>query len=258
MNKVIIGNVPFNNITTNETHSIICDVIKNGKYIQIVTPNIDHLALAEKDLEFLNVLWSAEMSIPDGMGIVYLSKLIGNPLKENIGGRVLFMDLCVQSISYGWKLFFLGSKGSNAKKAADILRNKIPGIKIVGAISPSNNFGNDDAENIHLINEINNAKPNILFVGVGAPKSEKWIYNNRNKLNVNVALVMGHGFDLIVGDVKTSPKILTKIGFEWFYRLVQNPKYLFRRYILRDIPYFIRIIIHRYIKDQFFKNKNIV
>ncbi len=243
VNRITIGNVPFDNITAKDAHQIIVDVIGKEQFIQIVTPNIDHLALAERDDEFLKVLRSAEVSIPDGMGIIYLSTILGRRLKENIGGRLLFLDLCHQSIKYGWKLFFMGSKGTTAKTAADILRDEIPGIQIVGSISPSVDFGKDEDETKYLIAEINRVKPNILFIGVGTPKSEKWIYNNRDKLNINVALVMGHGFDLIVGDVKISPKLLTDLGFEWLYRMIQNPQLLFERYILRDVPFFIRTIL---------------
>jgi len=241
--RIIINKVPYDNITTSECIEVIKSAVENSKYIQIVTPNIDHLAIAENDPEFLKILQNAELSIADGMGIIYLSRMLGKPIKENIGGRILFMKLCRQAVESNWKLFFMGSKDRVASQASLLLKHRFSDINIVGAISPSNHFSDDEREISEIINIINKAQADILFVGVGTPKSEKWIYRNRSRLNVKVALVVGHAFDLMVGKVRGAPPLLTKYGFEWLYRLIQNPQYLLPRYIVRDIPFFLRTII---------------
>jgi N-acetylglucosaminyldiphosphoundecaprenol N-acetyl-beta-D-mannosaminyltransferase len=246
MKRILINNVPVDNITTEEAYQKVVAAVEKKIFIQIVTPNIDHLALAQKDIKFLTVLKSSELSIADGMGIIYLSRLIKSPICENIGGRRLFLKLCEDSVKHRWRIFFLGSQNNIAKKAASVLEKRISGIQIVGAISPSNHFEMDNNETLKIIETINNSNADILFVGVGSPKSEKWIYDQRKNFNVSVAMVMGHGFDLIVGKVKPSPEIFTTYGFEWLYRLVQNPNYLFKRYVVRDIPYFLKSVLVHY------------
>jgi N-acetylglucosaminyldiphosphoundecaprenol N-acetyl-beta-D-mannosaminyltransferase len=235
--RVWIAGVPFDNVSIEEAVARVRNAVGSGKQLQIVTPNIDHLALSIYDRHFLTILNGAELSVADGMGVVYLSRILKTPLKENVGGRLLFMELCRRSVEFNWRLFFLGSTGSIASDAAEILRKRIAGIQIVGAISPSLRFGEDERETLEVVESINSTRADILFVGVGAPKSEKWIHANRNKLNASVALVMGHGFDLIVGKVKKAPQMLTRLGLEWSYRLVQDPGRLVRRYVIRDMPF---------------------
>jgi len=244
--RIRIAGIPFDNLTLEEAIIHIKEVINAGGFSQIVTPNIDHLALAQKDDEFFKILNSAELSVADGMGVVYLSRILRTPIKENVGGRLLFMEICRYSVNVNWKLFFLGSKGSIAGDSAKILQKQIPRIQIVGAISPSMKFCIDDKESDEIVEEINSSKADILLVGVGSPKTEKWIYLNKNRLKVHIALVMGYGFDLIVGKVKRPPNNLTEYGFEWLFRLIKDPRNLFERYLIRNIPFFIRFIMNNW------------
>jgi N-acetylglucosaminyldiphosphoundecaprenol N-acetyl-beta-D-mannosaminyltransferase len=138
-------------------------------------------------------------------------------------------------------LFFLGGLEGVAQKAADELKKMYPQINVAGVYSPPFGFDKNAEENNKIIRMINAVKPHILFVGVGAPKQEKWIYNNIGSLDINVALAIGASFDFVAGTIKRAPKAFRNMGMEWFWRFSSEPKRLFKRYFI-DSSRFLPII----------------
>lgn len=211
-----------------------------GHYI--VTPNIDHIVKLQKDRVFREVYERAFLVLPDGMPIIWAARLLGIPLIEKISGSDLFPQLCMLSARKGYRLFFLGGREDAAIKAANVLRNRMPGVQIVGCYSPPFEFENNDDENKKIVKLIRNSHPDILCVGLGAPKQEKWIFKYRESLKVPVSIGVGISFEFIAGIVRRAPIWMRNSGLEWFWRLLMEPRRLARRYLIED-PRFLWLIL---------------
>ena len=234
MNKVRIANIYIDNLSMDECIARINDLIKGYRKSYIVTPNVDHIVKLQWDDEFLEAYENAEMVVADGMPIIWASNLLGTPLKEKISGSDLFPELCKVSAEKGYTLFFLGAGEGVARQAAWNLEKKFKNVKITGVYSPPFGFEKDEDENNKIQKMINQLAPDILFVGVGAPKQEKWIYKNLDKLNVKLAIGIGASFDFVAGSIKRAPKFMRKMGLEWFWRFMNEPRRLFKRYFIDD------------------------
>lgn len=245
MEKVKIGKAVINNVTQGEALMRIKKMVENGEKGYVVTPNLDHIVKLEKDPEFLRCYENASLVLADGNPLIWASKVLKEPLKDLVTGSDLFPAVCRQAAEDGHKVFFLGGLEGVAEKAAGNLNKKNPNLKVVGTYSPPFGFEKDEKENEKIIHLINKEQPHILFVGVGAPKQEKWMCHNMDKLEVNVALGIGASFDFEAGTIKRAPKVVRKTSMEWFWRFSHEPKRLFRRYFI-DSAKFLPIIRNQY------------
>uniref|UniRef100_UPI0025BE1187 WecB/TagA/CpsF family glycosyltransferase n=1 Tax=Clostridium sp. TaxID=1506 RepID=UPI0025BE1187 len=152
---------------------------------------------------------------------------------------------CKLAANKGYKVFLLGAAEGVAAKAAENLKLKYKGLNIVGTYSPSYGFEKNEYEIQQIIKMIKEVKPDILAVGLGAPKQEKFLYKYRNQLNVPVALAIGASIDFEAGNVNRAPKWMQHIGLEWFYRLCKEPKRMFKRYLVDDIKIFRLILKYK-------------
>lgn len=236
--RVIICNIGIDNISMTETIDMIKNFIDHKKRTYIVTPNIDHIVKLQKDKEFLETYKSASLVVADGMPILWAAKFLGTPLKEKISGSDLFPKLCEMAAEKGYRLFFLGGRPEAALKASEVLKSKYSNIKIIGTYSPPLGFEKDKNEDDKIIKMIREAAPDILFVGLGAPKQEKWIYNHYKILNIPVSIGVGVVFEFMSGMVRRAPAWMQKMGFEWFWRLVMEPRRLWKRYLVDDVKFF--------------------
>ncbi len=241
MEKVKIGKAYVNNVTQQEAILEIERIIDKGEKTYVVTPNLDHIVKLETDPEFVHCYEHAGLVLADGNPLVWASKLLGTPLKALVTGSDLFPALCQHAATKGHRIFFLGGLDGVAQKAADNLKAKYPAINVVGVYSPPFGFDKNNEENNRIIEMINAARPHILFVGLGAPKQEKWVYNNIDQLNINIAIGIGASFDFVAGTIKRAPALVRKIGMEWFWRFSNEPRRLFKRYFI-DGAQFIPII----------------
>lgn len=239
-------NTQIDNLTIEEAIIEADKLINNGKYNYVVTPNVDHIVKLEEDKEFLEIYNNADLILTDGMPLVWVSKMCKNPIKEKISGSDFFPKLCEFSVKKGYKIFLLGAAEGVAYRAKINLENKYKGINIVGTYSPKYGFEKDKYEISKIINMINETKPDILAVGVGAPKQEKFIYKYLNELKVPLSLGVGATIDFEADNIKRAPKWMQKSGLEWFYRFIKEPKRMFKRYFIDDIK-FINIMF-KYIK----------
>lgn len=249
-NKEMIFDINIDNVSIFEAIEIIDNLIKeNNKYSYVLTPNVDHVVKIQKDKEFHKIYKEADLVLADGMPIVWVSKILKRPLKEKVSGSDLFPKLCGYASEKGYSVFFLGGLEGVAQKAAEVLKEQYPKLNVVGTYCPPFGFENDDIENQKIIQKIKESKPSIIFVGVGAPKQEKWIYNNIHKYQVPVSLGIGASFDFVAGTAKRAPVWMQNIGLEWFYRFINEPRRMFKRYFIDDMK-FINILLKE-IKNNF-------
>lgn len=237
-NVIRIGQVFFDNLTAKE---LLDRLKKEGG--TVFTPNVDHVVKMESDRTFREIYHQAEFKVCDSQIIYLTSKILNLPLKEKISGSDFFPQF-YQEFSHDDKytIFLLGAMSGVAEKAAININEKCGRKIVVDWYSPPFGFESDEAENQKIIDTINSSGATVLAVGLGCPKQEYWIMSNRQKLpDVKVILAIGATIDFEAGNIKRSPKIVSKLGLEWAYRLYKEPRRLWKRY-LGDLVYF-RIIL---------------
>ena len=235
MSRVTFLNTEVDNLTMDEAIDKAEELIIKKKPSYVVTPNVDHIVKLETDKEFQDVYKNADLILTDGMPLIWISKMKGNPIKEKISGSDFFPKLCERAAEKGYSLFLLGAAEGVAAKAAKNLKEKYEGLNIVGTYSPSYGFEKKDDEIKMIIEMINETKPDILAVGLGAPKQEKFLYKYKNELNVPISLAIGASIDFEAGNINRAPRWMQNCGLEWFYRLCKEPKRMFKRYIVDDL-----------------------
>ncbi len=236
MNKVEIMGIGFDPVGLDTAFSKFLELFKKEENSFIVTPNPEFLMEASKNKDFHTVLNSADMAIPDGVGVIYAAKILKKPLKTRVPGIDL-MDEVLKFLAINGKTYFLfGAKEGVAKKAAKNIDSKYAGIKCVGI----QNGYFDEKDESKIIEKINMANPDVLFVGLGAPKQEMWVHKHLKDLNSSVSLCIGGAIDVYSGGVKRAPKWVSKIGFEWLYRAIIDPK-RFKR--IAKLPLFLLEIL---------------
>ncbi len=214
----ILG-VNIDKVTEKEALNRAVELVSSEGVSVIYTPNPEIIMAAYEDESFLKVLNSSDMCVPDGIGVVYGAKIIGEPLPERVPGFDLSCSLMKKMGEMGKSVFLFGSKPGVAEKAGETLKKTCEGLKIAGF--RDGYFKPEDTEDI--INQINESGADLLMVCLGAPKQEKWIYDNRDKLNVKLCIGAGGSLDVLAGEVKRAPEFFIKLNLEWFYRLCKQP-----------------------------------
>lgn len=223
-------NIHVDNLTMNEAIEGIDKLICERNHSYIITPNMDHIVLIENDDLFKEVYDHADLVLTDGKPLIWISKMLGNPIKEKVSGSDLFPRICDLAAENGYKIFILGAAEGVADKAAEKLSNKLPTLDIVGTYSPPFGFEADKNEVDEIVTMINAAKADILAVALGSPKGEKFIYRIRDKIDVAISISIGATIDFEAGNVKRAPKWMSDCGLEWLYRISQDPGRLVKRY----------------------------
>lgn len=235
MGRIKLLNIEVDNVSMEEALEAIDEIILKKDKSYVVTPNVDHIVKLEYDEEFKKVYKNADLILADGMPLIWISKLMGTPLKEKVSGSDVFPKICKMASEKGYKIYLLGAAEGVAQKAAENLKLKYNNLNVVGCYSPKYGFENDEAEINKIIKLVNKAKPDILVVGLGAPKQEKFIFNYKDKLNVPISLGLGASIDFEAGNIKRAPKWMQRLGLEWLYRLIKEPKRMYKRYLIDDI-----------------------
>ena len=236
--KVNLLGVMINRITMDDTLTRIEQFIENSACAYITTPNVDHMILLQKDEELTKIYQKASLVIPDGVPLIWAAKFLGTPLKEKVSGSDLLPIFCALAAQKEYKLFFLGGREGAVDKAAKALQSKYPNLKVVGTYCPPFGFEKDSRENNKIIQMIKEVKPDILFVGLGTPKQEKWIYKFKDQYQAPVSIGIGASFDFVSGIVKRAPLWMQRIGLEWLWRIMMEPKRLWKRYLVDDMKFF--------------------
>lgn len=213
----------------------IDSLVSQDKKSYIVAVNVDVIVKIEDDPYLKKIIDNAELVLVDGKPLQWIAKYQGNPIKEKISGSDLVPLLLKQASDKGQSVFIIGGKDGIAQKAKSNIEKSNPKIKIVGTYAPPLGFEKDQKELDKINVMISDCHPDILIACFGCPKQEKWIYENYFKYEAKLSVCAGATVDFLAGNVKRAPKWISNIGFEWFYRYLQEPKRLFRRYFVDDV-----------------------
>ena len=234
-NRIRFMNTYIDNITKDEAVEYIEECICNKKISQVITPNVDQIVRMETDKYFQEICNNAELLLVDGTPLMWIGKFYNKPFKEKICGSDLVPELCEVAAKKGYKVFLLGAAPGVAALAAQKLTEKYNGLNIAGTYSPPLGFEKDNEELEKINKMLLESEADMLFVGMGVPKQDIFIYENMSKYKIPVSFSIGGTIDFIAGKQKRAPKWINKIGMEWFYRFLCNPKRLFKRYFVDDM-----------------------
>ncbi|WP_224773380.1 WecB/TagA/CpsF family glycosyltransferase [Metabacillus idriensis] len=242
-------------INFNECVSLIEEWIENKVSNYVCICNTHSLVTASENQDFKNALDNAGLCTPDGVPLVWALKMYGYKGQERVDGPNLMLELCKKANDKEYKVFLYGGENERLKELKNKLEKKYRNLNIVGAISPP--FRKlSKAEEDEYTKVINNSNADLIFISLGCPKQELWMYQKKNKIN-GVMLGVGAAFEFINGNIKRPPVILQKSGFEWLYRLISEPKRLWKRYLYNN-PVYIYKFIGTYKKNKKFTlNKNL-
>lgn len=274
MNRECVNSlgIPVDNVSFQQALERIVAMAKNrdGRARFVSTLNVDFLVNSlgcffsrPRHPELLNILRHSDMVTADGFPIVWLSKLVGAPLKARVTGADLVPALAERSAKEGLALFLLGGREGSASAAASTLKNTHPGLKIAGTAAPFIHtegddlvgFGKSDDE---LVHRINHSGADILLLGLGNPKQELWFNRNKHKLNVAVSIGVGGTFEFINGVTKRAPNWMQKTNLEWLYRITQDPARLWKRYVkgLMKLVILVLPLLFYRLKELLFYRQN--
>jgi N-acetylglucosaminyldiphosphoundecaprenol N-acetyl-beta-D-mannosaminyltransferase len=221
----------------------------------VVTPNAQHIVLLQSDQHFRDVYRKAFLSVPDGVPLLWAARFLKTPLSGRVNGTDLFEKLCEVAAQKDLKVFLLGGRPGIAEKTKGVLQQRHPQLKVVGTYCPPYGFESDAAELERINHAIQSTAPHILFVALGAPKQEFWIYNNYQSLGVPVSLGIGGSFEFVSGVVPRAPKLMQQIGMEWFFRLLMEPRRLWKRYVVCNTLFIWLILKQRF--NVFYTQQNV-
>lgn len=238
-NTINIMGVPVDNVTMKEALEIVYRFLSENSIHAIYTPNSEIMMAAQRDKYLHEVLIQGDMLIADGAGVVLASKILGYKLPERVAGFDLVKNIFQISTEIKLKFFLLGAKPGIAEEAAVNIVNEFKCAEISGY---HHGYFSEEEED-DIISQINSSGAEILLVALGAPRQEKWIHENKNRLNVKICIGIGGTLDIFAGKATRAPKFFREHGLEWLYRLYKEP-WRFRRML--DIPRFLLLAIrHR-------------
>lgn len=230
--------IPILNVNIQD---ITCQkLLDNLHHGVLITPNVDQMVKLQRDKEFYDIVKKAEWVVCDSKILLLCSKLLKTPLREAIPGSGFFPKFYMyHKDDMDCKIFLLGAMDGVADKAMANINSKVGRGMVVGAYSPSYGFEKKDDENILIRDMINKSGANVVLVGVGCPKQEKWIDAHKGEMpGVDIWMALGATIDFEAGNVKRAPRWVQKIAMEWFYRFLKEPRRMFRRYFVDDIRFF--------------------
>jgi len=226
---VALFGLPITNVTMAQAVARVEEQIYSGRTHQIATANLDFARNSLKDQYLQRIICECSMVLPDGAPMLWASTLFGIPLKERVTGVDLIPELARLSARCGHGIFLLGASEESSRRAAEVLAERFPGVRIVGRSSPEI-APLHEMDNEGLLREIEDAAPAILLVAFGNPKQEIWIHRYRDRLKVPVTIGIGGALDLIAGSVKRAPRWVQWLQLEWLFRMTQEPLRLLARY----------------------------
>ena len=232
-NRIKILNVEIDNISQKE----LLAQLKKGV---LVTPNVDQIVKMQSDREYYDIVQRAEWCVCDSKILYLCAKLLGTPLPEAIPGSSFFPAFYEHHREdENCRIFLLGAMDGVAQKAMERINEKMGREMVVGAYSPSYGFEKKQEENEDIYRMINESGANVVLVGVGCPKQEKWIDAHKDKMSgVDIWMALGATIDFEAGNIKRAPKIFQTLALEWFYRFLQEPKRMYKRYFVDDPKFF--------------------
>ena len=227
-------------IDEREASAALNDFLHDGRSHQVVTVNVDFARLAQADVDFRAILNRADLAVADGMPIVWLSRLRRMALPARISGIDLLEESCRLAARNDVAIYLLGAAPGVAESAGRALSSRHPGLRIAATVSPP--FGRwSPAEEASMVEGIRAAGRCVLFVAFGAPRQDRFIAAHIDEIDAPIAMGVGCALDVIAGARRRAPGWAQRSGFEWLWRLLQEPRRLARRYLLQDLPLMLRL-----------------
>jgi N-acetylglucosaminyldiphosphoundecaprenol N-acetyl-beta-D-mannosaminyltransferase len=238
--RVRIGHLDVDSVTFDEALARIDELVARREGGAVFTPNVDHVVKAERNATFRAAYGRASLAVADGMPLLWASRLLGSPLPEKVSGSDLVVPLARLAGERRWRVYLLGGAPEVVGQAGEVFVRRF-GVRVVGTDSPAvgDDGGTEDADGV--IARVRAARPDLLLVALGAPKQELWIDRFANEIRPGVAIGIGGSLDFVVGRVRRAPGWMSRIGLEWLFRLVKEPRRMWRRYLLED-PAFLAIV----------------
>ena len=233
-NRIEMMGCMIDNLTMEETLQTIEGFIKTGQAHQHVVVNVDKLVKANRDQMLRRIINECALINVDGMPVVWASHLLRKPLKERVAGVDLFEALMRRASEKNWRVFLLGAREEIISRVKQIYEGKYPGLVLVGY---RNGYWKPEQE-CDVVEEIKSATPDLLFVAISSPKKEHFLGKYQAEMKIPFAMGVGGTFDVVVGKVKRAPGWMQKIGLEWFFRFLQEPRRMFKRYFIDDMAFF--------------------
>jgi N-acetylglucosaminyldiphosphoundecaprenol N-acetyl-beta-D-mannosaminyltransferase len=251
----ILG-MPLDALTEEQALSLIAERVDGRVGTWVLTPNLDILRHYRKRPELRGLFHAeqagADILLADGMPLIWASKLSGRRprLPARVPGSTMVLSLAKLAAERGWKLFLLGGAPGDADRAAAVLQAKHRDLVLAGTLCPPRGFEKNPEEMAKIREVLTAANPDLVYVALGFPKQELLIRELRQTLPTATFVGVGISLSFIAGTVQRAPRWLQKIGLEWTHRLVQEPKRLFKRYILQDLPFAMLVLFPRSILER--------
>jgi N-acetylglucosaminyldiphosphoundecaprenol N-acetyl-beta-D-mannosaminyltransferase len=246
--RFTLAEVAIDNLDFRQVLSEIGRLLTEGRGATLFTPNAAHIALFQADPEFKRAYQRADLVTPDSVPLLWASRLLGQPLKERCSGSDLFAEVCSLAASLDKKIFLLGGRSGSEKIAEKKLLRTHHGLRVASS-SPPFGFESDSAETARIIAAINDFRTDLLLICVGTPKSEKWLFRNRERLDFRLACSFGMALELFAGKEKRAPRRLQRAGLEWSWRLARDPRRLAKRYVVGN-SVFIGLVLRQWLQGR--------
>src|SRR5690606_14086282 len=233
-NRIELMGCFIDNLSMEETLNAVEDLVRSGKSHQHVVVNVDKVVKGQKDTALRSIINGCSLVNVDGMPVVWASRLLGKPLKERVAGVDLFDALMQRAADRRWRVFLLGAKEDVVVRVKQLYEERYPKLTICGY---RNGYWREQEEE-EIARQIRDARPHLLFVAISSPKKEIFLQRYQDVMQVPFAMGVGGTFDVAVGLVKRAPLWMQNSGFEWFYRFLQEPRRMFKRYFIDDMAFF--------------------
>lgn len=224
----------IDNLTMGETLQRIETFVDSGLPHQHVVVNVDKVVKASKDADLRRIINECALINVDGMPVVWASRLLGKPLKERVAGVDLFEALIKRSSEKSWRVYFLGAREEVVRSVKDLYEKQYPSLQVAGY---RNGYWKP-ADEAGVVKQIADSKPDLLFVAISSPKKEQFLGQYQAQMKIPFAMGVGGSFDVVAGKVSRAPLWMQHSGLEWFYRFLQEPRKMFRRYFIDDMAFF--------------------
>jgi N-acetylglucosaminyldiphosphoundecaprenol N-acetyl-beta-D-mannosaminyltransferase len=229
---VHVGGVAFDSVDLAGAVRRVEELIAARRPALVVTPNVDHLVRSRRDPEYADLVRRAALVLADGQPVVWAARLLGRPLPARVAGSDLLPALCARAAETGWRVFFLGGDYGVAERAREVLVARHPGLRIVGTYCPPMGFERSPLELHQAVGAVRAVRPELVFVGLGSPKQERFIAAHMHEYGPAVSIGIGISFSFVAGEVCRAPRWVQQLGLEWAHRLCQEPRRLWRRYLV--------------------------
>lgn len=233
------------NLTIDETIERVKQFVASGGPHQHVVVNVDKIVKAARDPALRRAINACDLINVDGMPVVWASRLLGTPLKERVTGVDLFERLLAVAAQQGWSVYLLGATDDVVNRVGTLAQQRFPGLRVAGA---RNGYWRPE-EDEQVARAVSATAPELLFVAISSPKKEQFLSRYLQLMGAPFAMGVGGTFDVFAGKVRRAPMWMQRSGLEWFYRFLQEPRRMFRRYFVEDL-YFFRLLARELMRGK--------